>query len=180
MTTGWIGRGSLLGAALTLAAAGAPAEELVFEAFAPLIARGEQSVADEEGLTRLEGNLTGPLYADLPDGPPREEGLLFCRFALEIDTENLTEGGTGECELTRPGSADAISAVFECTGRMGEGCRGEFVVTGGEGAYEGASGGGTATLVARQRTFGIGEDNAVIETVYALAHWNSLRLVLPD
>lgn len=173
---------ALVACALAAAPSTAPiaaAEERSFAAFAPLMARGKQGITDEDGVTRMFGGLSGPLYAETSDGP-RERGLLVCEFVLVIDSNTLAENGRADCDLTLPGEADAIEAIFECVGAMGEGCEGTFEITGGTGAYETASGGGDAVLRARQRTFGLGADNEVIETVYAMAHFPKLTLNLPD
>lgn len=163
-------------AALAVSQAGA--SERAFGAFAPLVAVGTHAVADDEGLTTITGRVRGPLYGET-DTAPEEVGLLVCAFELRLDSSSLAEEGSATCAFEGREPGARLQARFGCEGTLGEGCVGDFVITAGFGAYQGATGGGRATLSVRERIYGLADDNTLTETLYGLAHWERFVLRLP-
>ena len=90
------------------------------------------------------GAFSGRLAVN-PESSVLQGAQLLCPGAFSADYATNTTRGEGHCIITT-GNEDRLFARWTCTGEPDKGCSGRFVLTGGTGPYQGATGEGELSL----------------------------------
>ena len=85
------------------------------------------------------GALEGIMYIENSEGE-MHEGFVQCPITQMLDLETGTTEANGHCEITAS-PEDVVYAQMSCKGMVGD-CKGEFILTDGEGRFAGISGQG--------------------------------------
>jgi hypothetical protein len=93
---------------------------------------------------RMVGTTSGPFFIDGGHGP-EDAGNLTCVGDIHGNTATGLLEGSGSCVITA-GDGAQLFGDFTCKGVMFVGCKGDFVVSGGNGRMEGFTGGGVMTM----------------------------------
>ena len=129
--------------AAVLAAAPALAESKTVNAFAPFDGEGKVYLTGAKNGTFV-GAIAGDLFVESDKGPLLA-GRIVCPGMIEINLENGTEAGSGQCTITATDGAMAF-AVWSCRGVHLVGCNGRLMLVGGTGRAEGISGSGPVSV----------------------------------
>jgi len=165
------------GSALALALAGiAEAEEGTLEAVSSWEARGQIYPTGPEEATFV-GALSGILYVSSADGS-MDAGLITCPATLVINTTDGSQTGHAKCVIVTP-DAERVFGEFTCAGVLGEGCNGDFTLTGGTGEKANISGGGPIQLRGAPSRLALTTGNMIEQTTIGLAVWPKLTYKLP-
>ncbi len=161
---------------LTLTSARAEEQKIV-SAFAVVTSSGRILPAGDGGF-RIMSTVEGPFFVDTGKGPI-DAGDITCVANMRGDGASGLVSGEGSCVvLARDGAR--LLADWRCEGVMFVGCRGEFVVTGGDGRLAGVSGGGQMTARTSEAQIQ-GEDGHSLAAVEGrgILFWDDLTFVLP-
>ncbi len=79
-----------------------------------------------------------------------EQGLVnagnaSCTISLGMNSDKLETTGTGRCSILGS-QGNHIYGQYNCTGKIGYGCKGQFTVDGGTGEFAGGKGSGTMII----------------------------------
>lgn len=156
----------------------AAAETYVLNAFAPLVVTGEHSAVADDGVAKIAGTITGPLYIDSA-GEQVESGSVSCKFTLSVNTSTSDETGAGTCKITFDDGA-VVRANTSCKGTVGKSCAGDFRVTDGTGRFEGATGIGPVEFQTRSKSYRLDGEGNLNEIIFGIARWDDFTINLKD
>jgi hypothetical protein len=154
----------------------AGAEEGTVEAVSSWELRGQIYPTGPSEATFV-GTLSGIIYVSADDGS-EDAGLITCPGTITVNTEDGSQSGAGKCVIVGS-DGERVFGAFDCSGVLGEGCNGEFTLTGGTGSKEGISGGGPIRLRAAFVRLTAEPGNVVERTSAGLAVWPKLTYRLP-
>ena len=126
---------------------------------------------------RIMGILSGPFFVDAGYGPS-DAGDLNC---LANMTANHSSGKiSGEGSRVIVSGDSQLFADWTCEGVLFVGCKGDFVITGGDGRFEGATGGGVMVSRTSEAATGIAAERAVgVALGRGILFWESFDVALP-
>ena len=169
-------RSFLLALGALLAAAGTRAEEATVEAFSVYRSEGELSRTGPKSAT-FAGTASGLFFVQTTEGPGRPSQIV-CPSSIEVDLETGAQTGKGKCTIeTREG--ESVFADWTCKGYHLVGCRGDFILIGGTGRFEGASGGGKMTVRSDLHELAIASPTTISRTSEGVIWWAKLRVEVP-
>jgi hypothetical protein len=114
------------------------AEQGTVQVIIPWEGKGRVFQIDSRRLQFL-GALEGIMYVENSEGE-MHEGFVQCPITQILDLETGATEANGHCEITAS-PEDVVYAQMSCKGMVGD-CKGEFVLTDGEGRFAGISGQG--------------------------------------
>lgn len=152
------------------------AEETVLDAYATWEGRGQFFQVGIDTAVFV-GSFGGALYVDekkkLVQG-----GHLVCPGVVEIDFKSGKHSGNGRCVIGNE-EGERIYALWNCAGKLGEGCSGRLTLTEGTGKWEGVKGSGSFTSQSDLHTLAEIPGNVVGRTVRGIMVWRDFRYTLP-
>ena len=126
---------------------------------------------------RIMGILSGAFFVDAGYGPS-DAGDLNCLANMTANQSSGKISGEGSCVIV---SGDSLLFTnWNCEGVLFVGCKGDFVITGGDGRFEGATGGGVMVSRTSEAATGIAADRAVgVALGRGILFWDAFDIVLP-
>jgi hypothetical protein len=161
----------------TLGSVPALAEEVSVEGYSAWSARGQIFPTGASESTFV-GALSGVLIVKGEDGSI-DAGEIVCPGSLVINTDDASQVGNGKCIIITP-DGERVFGEFSCHGEFGQGCDGEFTLTGGTGEKAGIAGGGPIRI--RRISSSLMQDrsgNIIEQSLAGIAYWPSLTYQLP-
>jgi len=155
----------------------AQAAESTVEAFSSWEAKGQMYPTGPQEMSFV-GVLSGVLYVRGDDGS-FDAGLIACPGTVVINTADGSQVGTGKCVIITP-DAERVYAQFECMGLYGQGCNGDFELTGGTGSKTNISGGGEVQFKSAFTSLIAMPGNIVEKEAIGMAIWPALTYRLPN
>ena len=145
-------------------------------AFAVVVSEGRVIPVGDDGM-RIMGTVLGPFFVDAGYGPT-DAGDLSCLANMAGNYSSGAISGEGSCVIVSGDSR--LFGDWTCQGMLFVGCKGEFVITGGDGGFGGATGGGlmvsrpsdASAAVIADRAAGITQGRGII-------FWDAFDVVLP-
>ncbi len=123
------------------------------------------------------GAFEGIIYVETAEGK-LDEGFVRCPGSQTLDTQSGETSGEGYCMIT-PSKGDVVYATWSCRGEVG-GCKGNFILTGGTGQYEGISGSSDLVVRSAINTLIVGmSTGSVIREATGIAILPELKYTIP-
>ena len=131
-----------------------------------LVQTGSESIV-------ILGTFGGPLFTNI-DSDPDDVGTISCPMTLQINLGSDSLIGNGSCAFTANDGAQAFG-TWNCTGKLREGCRGEFRISDGNGRLKDVKATSRFVLRGRMSEF----VNYPTEQISAIgfAVWQDLRSI---
>lgn len=126
---------------------------------------------------RIMGILLGPFFVDAGYGLS-DAGDLNCLANMTANQAGGRIRGEGSCVVV---SGDSwLFADWSCEGVLFVGCKGDFVIPGGDVWFEGATGGGVMVSRRSEAATGIAAERAVgVAVGWGILFWEPFDVVLP-
>jgi hypothetical protein len=124
----------------------------------------------------LAGTLGGPLYIETDDGP-LDSGDVSCPATIEFNLQTAHQTGQGYCTFTANDGAKAFGN-WHCAGTVGEGCAGDFTLTGGTGRLASVSGKSEIAFMASRHDLHIADRATLADKAGGITIWPGLNVTL--
>jgi len=155
----------------------ASAGEASIEAFSAWNARGQIFPTGPSEVTFV-GVLSGILIVH-GDDQSTDTGQITCPASVVINPADLSQIGHAKCVIVTP-DAERVYGEFSCVGTYGQGCDGDFMLTGGTGSKAGITGGGPIRIRGVSTALATHESGNLIDQETAgIAVWPALHYSLP-
>ena len=169
-------RALLLSACVLLVGGSASGEEATVEALSVYQSQGKLSKTGPSSAT-FAGTLSGLFFVMTSEGPGRPASIV-CPGSLEVDLETGAQEGKGKCTIENR-DGDEVYADWTCDGYHLVGCRGDFVLTGGLGRFEGVTGGGKMTVRSDVHEMAVQSKGTVSRASQGVIWWQDLHYQVP-
>ena len=124
------------------------------------------------------GAFEGIIYAETSEGK-LDEGFVRCPGSQKINLKSGETEAEGYCMIT-PSAGEVVYASWSCRGEVG-GCRGDFILTGGTGQYEGVTGSSKLLVRSAINTLVVGmSSGSAIREATGIAVLPELTYTLPS
>jgi len=124
----------------------------------------------------LAGTLGGPLYIESDRGP-EDSGDVSCPVTIEVDLQTERQTGSGYCTFTAYDGAKAFGA-WRCEGTLGDGCDGDFILSGGTGRMASLSGKSPISFFASRHDLHLTDQSTLADTAHGITVWPGLNVTL--
>ena len=124
----------------------------------------------------MAGTLGGPLYIETDIGP-EDSGDVSCPATIEFNLQTAQQAGRGYCTFTANDGAKAFGR-WQCTGKVGEGCVGDFTLTGGSGRLASISGKSQIAFIASRHDLHIADRATLADKAGGITIWPGLNVTL--
>lgn len=124
----------------------------------------------------MAGTLGGPLYVETDSGP-LDSGDVSCPATIEFNLQTAQQAGRGYCTFTANDGAKVFGR-WECTGKVGEGCVGDFIMTGGTGRLASVSGKSEIGFLASRHALHVADRATLADRAGGITIWPGLNVTL--
>ncbi len=167
-------RKTLFALGLAAAATAAQAEERMMDAVAAWQGSGTVHVVGEDSAFFI-GSFEGVMFVETEGSMDLEASALTCPASFDITPSTGATQGSGHCIIGTL-NGDVVYARWSCQGTQGEGCSGDFELTGGSGGFAGITGSGPFKLRSALRAIVIdAQDGDVGQAALGVATWSGFK-----
>jgi hypothetical protein len=161
---------------LTVVASAAPVHK-TFDAFAVWQSR-VQLVPISASAAVVAGTASGALFIE-GDYGPEDSGDVACPLTIEVDLQTGHQIGQGYCTFTA-GSGDKAFGSWRCEGAVGDGCDGDFQLTGGTGRLANITGKSEISFIASRHDLHVTEQTTLADHADGITIWPELNVTLRE